>query len=361
MPNFPFTTTQSDVAILGRGAYKIRVVMRSWPLVCASAILLTGIGHAQVTAYAALRTVGAGRGEKVLRQVLAVSGEGADAQPTRWRICIDDPAARGGVRELEVSGNQITSERTPVKSEWAGGKDMDLARLNLDSDGAYQVATQQAKSKGLEFSKVQFQLAADRETGKPGWTVQMADGKDQRVGAIKINADSGTVITSAWGQGGPNLLAQQRSGENADERFLNSSEAQNPAHHPPGEGGDGAPTAKAVPSERQGRYTQEQVQQQDEPGQYGQQQPSESASDRARKAADGAGNFGMSVVNRLERPFLRAGGWIQKKATGQDTISPPRTKDDDDDDDNDNRSKDQHPNDQRPNDQYNKPVHPIPQ
>ncbi len=255
----------------------MRVVMRSWPLVCASAILLTGIGHAQVTAYAALRTVGAGRGEKVLRQVLAVSGEGADAQPTRWRICIDDPAARGGVREFEVSGNQITSERTPVKSEWAGGKDMDLAHLNLDSDGAYQVATQEAKRKGLEFSKVQFQLAADRETGKPGWTVQMADVKDQRVGAMKINADSGTVITSAWGQGAPNLLAQQRSAENADERFLNSSEAQNPAHHPPGEGDDGAPTAKAVPSERQGHSTQEQVQEQDEPGQYGQQQPSESA------------------------------------------------------------------------------------
>jgi len=343
----------------------MRVVMRSWPLVCASAILLTGIGHAQVTAYAALRAVGAGRGEKVLRQVLAVSGEGADAQPTRWRISIDDPAARGGVRELEVSGNQITSERTPVKSEWAGGKDMDLARLNLDSDGAYQVATQEAKRKGLEFSKVQFQLAADRETGKPGWTVQMTDGKDQRVGAMKINADSGTVITSAWGQGGPNLLAQQRSGENADERFLNSSEAQTPAHHPPGGGDDGVPSAKAVPSERQGRYTQEQVQEQDEPGQYG-QQSSESVNDRARKAADGAGNFGMSVVNRLERPFLRAGGWIQKKVSGQDTISPPRTKDDDDDDDNDNRSNDQrrndqHPNDQHPNDQYNQPVHPIPQ
>src|SRR5258708_18112587 len=113
----PYTTTQSDVAILYRGAYKMRVVMRSWPLVCASAILLTGIGHAQVTAYAALRTVGASRGEKVLSQVLAVSGEGANAQPARWRICIDDPPARRGVRQLEGAGNQITAGRTPVKSE----------------------------------------------------------------------------------------------------------------------------------------------------------------------------------------------------------------------------------------------------
>jgi hypothetical protein len=314
----------------------MRVVMRSWPLVFASLILFAGIGQAQVTAYAALRTVGSSRGEKVLRQVLAISGEGSNTQPSRWRVWIDDPAARGGVRELEVSGNQITSERTPVKSEWAGGKDMDLAHLNLDSDGAYQVATQEAKTKGIEFSKVQFQLAADRESGKPGWTVQMTDAKDQRVGAMKINADSGTTLTSAWGPDTPNLLAQQRTGENSDERFLNSPESQTPARHSQDEG---APSPAKVTEERQTppRYAQEQVDSGDSP------QQSASVTDRA-------GNFGRSVVNRLERPFLRAGGWIQKKVTGQDTISPARTKDDDDDDD-----------DSRSSDQYNRPVQPVPQ
>src|SRR6201993_1843776 len=254
----------------------MRVVMRSWLFVCGSTILFAVTGHTQVTAYAALRTVGSSRGEKVLSQVLAISGEGSGAQPNRWKVWIDDPAARGGVRELEVSGDQITSERTPVKSEWAGGKDMDLAHLNLDSDGAYQVATQEARTKGIEFSKVQFQLAADRETGKPGWTVQMADAKDQRVGAIKVNADSGTIVSSAWGADAPNLVAQ-RTSENSDERFLNSSESQTPAHNSKDE--EAAPVAKAAPEKKTPRYAQEQeqVQQQqyaDEPGQYG--QPSQS-------------------------------------------------------------------------------------
>jgi hypothetical protein len=330
----------------------MRVVMRSWLLVCGSTILFAVTGHTQVTAYAALRTVGSSRGEKVLSQVLAISGEGSGAQPNRWKVWIDDPAARGGVRELEVSGNQITSERTPVKSEWAGGKNMDLAHLNLDSDGAYQVATQEARTKGIEFSKVQFQLAADRDTGKPGWTVQMADAKDQRVGAIKLNADSGTIVSSTWGADAPNLVAQQRTSENSDERFLNSSESQTQAHHSQNE--EAVPVAKAAP-ERQTppHYAQEQEQQQqqqqyqDEPGQYGQYGQS---GQQSGSVTDRAGNFGRNVVNRVERPFLRAGGWIQKKFTGQDTISPPRTKDEDDDDD-DNHS----------SDQYNKPVHPVPQ
>jgi hypothetical protein len=334
----------------------MRAVMRSWLFVCGSTILFALTGHAQVTAYAALRTVGSSRGEKVLKQVVAISGEGSGAQPNRWKVWIDDPAARGGVRELEVSGNQITAERTPAKSEWAGGKDMDLAHLNLDSDGAYQVATQEARTKGIEFSKVQFQLAADRETGKPGWTVQMSDAKDQRVGAIKVNADSGTIVNSAWGADAPNLVAQQRTSENSDERFLNSSESQTQAqaqavHHSQDE--EAVPVTKVVPEKQTPpHYAQEQEPQQnaDEPGQYGQQGPSAQSGQQSGSITDRAGNLGRNVVNRVERPFLRAGGWIQKKFTGQDTISPPRTKDEDDDDD-DNRS----------NDQYNKPVHPVPQ
>ena len=332
----------------------MRVVMRSWLFVFGSTILFAVTGHTQVTAYAALRTVGSSRGEKVLSQVVAISGEGSGAQPNRWKVWVDDPAARGGVRELEVSGNQITSERTPVKSEWAGGKEMDLAHLNLDSDGAYQVATQEAKTKGIEFSKVQFQLAADRETGKPGWTVQLTDAKDQRVGAIKVNADSGTIVNSAWGADAPNLVAQQRTSENSDERFLNSSESQTQAHHSQDE--EAAPVAKAAPEKQtQPHYAQQQQQEQqqyaDEPGQYGQSNQSTQSGQQSGSFTDRAGNFGRNVVNHVERPFLRAGGWIQKKFTGQDTISPPRTKDEDDDDDDDNRS----------NDQYNKPVHPVPQ
>src|SRR5260370_39577792 len=101
---------------------------------------------------------------------------------------------------------------------------MYLCHLSLDSDGAYQVATQEAKKKGIEFSKVQFQLAADRETGKPSWTVRLADVKDERLGALKINADSGSIATSAWGQGAPNLVGWQRSAENPEERFRHSAE-----------------------------------------------------------------------------------------------------------------------------------------
>ena len=311
--------------------------MRSWRLVFATIILSGTVSYAQVTAYSALRTLGSSRGEKVLSQILSISGEGTNAQPSQWKICVDDPAARGGVRELEISGNQIVSERTPAKSEWVGAKDMDLAQLNLDSDSAYRLATQEAQKKGVEFATVQFQLAIDPDSGKPGWTLQLSDSKNQRLGGVKINADSGTLVSTTWGQGAPNVLAQRKAAENSDERFLNSPESQP------------IPTAKAVPNENQNkRYAetqQEPVQQEANESQEG----SDSLGNRTRHYTEGAENLGRTVLNRVERPFLRAGGWIQKKFTGQDTISPQsENKSEGDDDDNDSH------------DQYNKPVHPVP-
>src|SRR5437660_1592525 len=90
------------------------------------------------TAYEALRTVGNAKGQAVLNHVVEVKGRAGNPQPETWKILIDDPAARGGVRELEVAKNQIVSERTPVKSYAGAGENavMDFGRLNLDSEGA---------------------------------------------------------------------------------------------------------------------------------------------------------------------------------------------------------------------------------
>src|SRR6202011_6252784 len=95
-----------------------------------------GFVTAQDTAYKALRVVGAQRGEKALNQVTAIVGQSGRPQPVAWRIVLDDPAARGGERELDIVSGQISSERTPVRSPASGSAPIDLTKLNLDSDGA---------------------------------------------------------------------------------------------------------------------------------------------------------------------------------------------------------------------------------
>jgi len=85
-------------------------------------LLAVSVRGEENTAYTALRLIGNLRGEETLKQVLAVSGESGNPQPGMWTIVLDDPAARGGVRELQIVSNQVASERTPVSSDLAGGK-----------------------------------------------------------------------------------------------------------------------------------------------------------------------------------------------------------------------------------------------
>jgi hypothetical protein len=331
--------------------------MRCWQFVFAIVIvsgLSDEVTHAQVTAYAALRTLGSAKGEKALSQILSVSSEGTTSQPNHWKVCLDDPAARGGVRELEITGNQITSERTPARSEWAGGKAMDLTQLNLDSDGAYQMAAQEAQKKAIDFSAVHYQLALDPQTGTPGWTVQLLDPRNQSLGAVKINADSGGLVSTNWGQEIPNSVVDRRAEPNQDERFLDSADSQPTVRHYPDSGpSGGVAVARSAPGQdyQNPRYSEPQ----EEPDNSAPDSGSGSLNDRAHRYAQGAENFGLSVVHRIERPFLRAGGWIQKKVTGRDTISPPSNdrSDDDEDDDNDNNT--------NSHDQYSRPVHPVPE
>ena len=89
--------------------------MKHWLCVPFVAVALSpGFVSAQDTAYKALRTIGTQRGEKALNQVIAISGQSGRPQPVDWRIDLDDPAARGGVRELDIVSGKISSERTPV-------------------------------------------------------------------------------------------------------------------------------------------------------------------------------------------------------------------------------------------------------
>jgi hypothetical protein len=293
--------------------------MRRFITSLGSLLLLVVSGWAEEnTAYNALRFVGNLRGEQTLNQVLSVSGESGNPQPDRWKITLDDPAARGGVRELEVVSSQIGSERTPVGSDVAGGKTINLNQLNLDSDGAYQVASEEAKKNGASFDRVNYRLSVDRDTGKPTWIVRLVDSQQQEVGVVKVAADNGTLISSAnWVNGGSGELVSRNSPQpNSDAEVLDqnpdSSSQPTPKHHP------------VDRSER--RYAQR-----DYSGE------NESFTDRAR-------HYGESVGTSVERAFRKAGGWIQRKLTGRDTISWPSQNDSDESD-----------NDQ---DQYSQPVQP---
>ena len=151
---------------------------------------------AQETAYSALRVVGRSQGREALNHVLELRGRGGSPQPAVWKITLDEPRARGGIREIEVQQGKIISERTPAASRVAGSP-MNFNQLNLDSDGAFTVANQEAQKAGAPFDHVDYLLRSGTGGGAPVWQIEITDSKLGRAGSIDIAADTGTILRQA--------------------------------------------------------------------------------------------------------------------------------------------------------------------
>ena len=144
------------------------------------------------TAYSALRVFGKKEGEQSLYKVVELRGKAGTPQPSSWKLTIDDPRARGGVREIEVRGGKIVGERTPVGHDF--GPQMNFNQLNLDSDGAFTVANQEAEKRGIAFDHIDYTLSSSGGGGAPLWTIELFEGRNGRVATLRVAADSGTIV-----------------------------------------------------------------------------------------------------------------------------------------------------------------------
>ena len=162
----------------------------------AALLLLVSPALAQenATAYVALRVVARQSGRGVLNHIISITGVQGDPQPEKWKIILEDPEAGGGARELEVADGRIASEETPSRSLTGStqGAIIDMARINLDSSGAYAVASHTAEASHASFATANYTLRTD-ERGEPIWIVTLLNKSSRPVGTIYIGATRGTV------------------------------------------------------------------------------------------------------------------------------------------------------------------------
>ena len=128
--------------------------------------------------------------------LIVVTGERGEPQPQEWKLIFNDPAARGGIREIVASGDVIVSQRTPLKGYTATRHQPSIAltRLNLDSDRAFEIANKQAIARRIGFSWVDYTLRANAAGGAPMWILRLHDSMGIKVGVIQISAEDGSVI-----------------------------------------------------------------------------------------------------------------------------------------------------------------------
>jgi hypothetical protein len=165
-----------------------------WRFFVALLLLATpALAQENATAYEALRVVGAELGRGALNHVVSVTGVKGDPQPEKWKIVLEDSDG-SGVREVEVADGKIDSEGRPDRSVAgsAEGATIDTSRLNLDSSGAYEVASHTAELSRASFATVDYTLRTD-ERGEPVWIITLLNRSSRPVGTIHIGAARGTV------------------------------------------------------------------------------------------------------------------------------------------------------------------------
>src|SRR5213079_860091 len=151
------------------------------------------LAQEQATAYEALRVVGTQFGRGALNHMVSITGVKGDPQPEKWKITLEDPDGRG-VRELEIADGKIGSDERPDRSVAgsAEGATIQVSRLNLDSSGAFAVASRTAETSHTHFATADYTLRTD-ERGEPVWIVTLLNRSSRPVGTIYIGATRGTV------------------------------------------------------------------------------------------------------------------------------------------------------------------------
>lgn len=168
------------------------------------------------TAYDALRALGNQLNRDAVNRVVGISGTDGNPQPETWHILLSDRNAPGGVREVEVTNGRVGNQRTPTREivGSAQGATVDTRKLNLDSSGAYEVATKTADSSHVPFTLVSYTLRTD-DRGNPTWIVMLQNQNRRALGTIYIGANKGTVTrTEGMFQGLPadEVVEDQREG-----------------------------------------------------------------------------------------------------------------------------------------------------
>ena len=191
-----------------------------------TSLLLVPAAFAQEnpSAYEALRVVGTQLNRDLMNRIISVSGVDGDPQPRTWKILVEDRRGQG-VREITVQDNEIVSQRTPNRSVVgsAEGNVINTGRLNLDSTGAYAVASHTAETAHVTFTYVSYTLRTD-DRGTPVWILSLEDRSRRPVGTIHIKAHDGRIARVEGMYQGRNLEQLEGEGELADNPEADSEE-----------------------------------------------------------------------------------------------------------------------------------------
>ncbi|MES2593754.1 MAG: hypothetical protein V4662_00375 [Verrucomicrobiota bacterium] len=142
-------------------------------------------------------------GENVADNLVLVKGTSTTSEPVEWTAY-----ARDAFRPEEILRISVKMEATLWKAVPAGAgtkiltaqpaKTINAKRLRVRSAEARVVAAKAAALAQTTFVTVDYQLAANTETGVPEWGMALKDDTGYEVGFCVVSAETGALSFQDW-------------------------------------------------------------------------------------------------------------------------------------------------------------------
>lgn len=142
-------------------------------------------------------------GKATADNILLLKGTGTTAEPTEWTAYSRDAFRTEDVLRITVkqegpvwkaaaagAGNRIL-DRVPARP-------LDFNRLRYRSADARVVAAKSAALAQTTFLTIDYQLAANADTGAPEWGLALKDDTGYEVGFVVVSAETGAVSFQDW-------------------------------------------------------------------------------------------------------------------------------------------------------------------
>lgn len=149
------------------------------------------------------RAVAQSFGEAVAGNLLLLKGTGTTGEPVEWTAYSRDAFRTDEILRINVKLDGPQWKAAPAGAGTkvlspAPARTLDFARVRERSADARVVAAKAAALAQTTFVSVDYQLAANADTGAPEWGLALKDDTGFEVGFCVISAETGALTFQDW-------------------------------------------------------------------------------------------------------------------------------------------------------------------
>lgn len=159
---------------------------------CSSAVALPKSEKEGRTCLDALEICGVGE------TTLGVIGFSGAPAPDRWLFLVK--FTNGKLQEKAISDGAVVAERDiePLPGQDLPEIPIDFATVAIDSDEAFDIVSELAEGRRVDFESAHFHLRCRESGNEPVWLLKLLGPRQDSRGVVYLSAVTGEILRSAW-------------------------------------------------------------------------------------------------------------------------------------------------------------------